>query len=640
MNRLFDSLLEPTFILDSGKRIVYCNEPAALLADVSVRKLMRQQPVFDELFLFEDPIEGLRDLPSIADATPYQEVRFRTEAGKDGKVQVTFQPFEATDGTTSSWLVFFRDVTLEETLQKKYRAELEQKEGYIRELEDARAKLEDYSKNLEVKVAERTAELSRLNQLMGALLDSLGQGFFVFDQEGKVLEIASKACQATVEKDPRGLFIWEALGLQEREVPGLKKWMTTLFAEMLPFEDLAPLGPPRYPHSQGSEIQLEYYPLRTEQGGMEGVVVVATDITSLVQAQREAEHERSYARMILQLLKNRRQVAGFIRESEDLLRELARELASPTPSDEATFRVLHTLKGGAASFSIRAIAEHCHAAENLLSEWKSFRDEERLARLRGHCTEIPGLFAQFMKENEVVLGRVEEMNERIVETPVSSILNFADRFLESRESAPLREALFRHFLFEEVGPLFEHFNEVTQNVAERLGKQVAPLRIQNPEFRLLPEPYEPLFATLVHAFRNAVDHGIETPEVRERAGKPAQGNLTLHFERREARLHVRLEDDGAGIDPARIREKLAKSGFDCARESDEDVIQHIFDSQFSTRETVTEVSGRGVGMDAIAQSARSLGGNVRVTSTPGRGTTLSLDLPWIDSWSAARRQAA
>jgi two-component system chemotaxis sensor kinase CheA len=634
--KIFDTLLEPTFLLNAEKKIIYCNETAALLTDLTVRKVMRQQPVFDEIFKFEKPLEGLVNLPAVGDATPYEEIHFTTESGRTGKVQVTFQPFQEENGQVVSWLAYFRDVTLEETLQKKYRAELEQKEGYIRELEQAREKLEDYSKNLEKKVAERTAELSRLNQLMKALLDSLGQGFFIFDQSGRVLEIASKACESTIEKDPRGLKIWEALALTEKQVPGFQKWMVTLFAEMLPFEDLAPLGPPRYPHSQGKEIELQYYPLRTESGTTEGVVVVATDITSLVQARQEAEFERAHAKMILQLLKNKRQVASFIRESELMLSELRSQMAAAEPDPELSFRLLHTLKGGAATFSVKTFADRCHEAETLLTEWKSLRSSELLDKLREQCSALPGLFEEFLKENEVIIGNQEKLIERWIEAPASRYVSFAEKHL----SGEAKEALAQEFLFEPVGPLFHHYNEVAQNVAERLGKEVKPLAVRNPDFRILPEPYENLFGTLIHAFRNAVDHGIEMPGERQEKGKPSAGEISISFERAGDSLRFTIADDGNGIDPARIRKKLAERGVMAVNETDEQIIQHIFDSQFSTRDEVTDLSGRGVGMDAIATAAKAMGGKVWVKSVLGQGTQLCVEVPWIVSIRKSALKAA
>lgn len=635
--KIFDTLLEPTFVLNQEKKIVYCNEPAALLTDISARKLVRSGTPFDEVFKFEVPLEGLQNLSDLGDASPYQEVKFTTDAGKDGKVQVTFQPFAFENEQPVSWLVFFRDVTLEETLQKKYRKEFEQKEGYIKELEKARAELEDYSKNLEVKVAERTAELSSLNQLMKALLDSLGQGFFIFNQAGDVLEIASKACETTLETDPRGKKIWSVLGLTEKQVPGFQKWTTTLFAEMLPFEDLAPLGPPRFPHSQGKEIELQYYPMRTETGAMHGVVVVATDITSLVQAQREAEFERAHASMILKLLENRRQVASFIRESEAMLKELSNEIQKPGLDSELTFRLLHTLKGGAATFSVKEFADHCHTAETLLSEYKSFQNQQTKEALSKQCLELSPLFEKFLKDNEMVLGNMQKLAERWVEAPASKLSDFAEVHLGFSSLAKSRQAFQESFLFEPASSHFTHYNEVMQNVAERLGKVIAPIRFANPEFKLLPEPYENLFGTMIHAFRNAADHAIETPDVRQERGKPEAGQITVKFERKENDVIFCIQDDGGGIDPARIRSKLQSMGVSTEGETDEQTVQHIFDSQFSTRDVVTDLSGRGVGMDAIQKAAAALGGKAWVNTQLGKGTELFVQVPWIDQWSTDKK---
>jgi len=158
--KIFDTLLEPTFLVNSEKKIVYCNEPAALLVDITVRKLVRSQLAIDAVFQFNEPITALQNLAQLSDASSYQEVGFQIESGKTGKVQITLQPFGDLEGHTT-WLVYFRDVTLEETLQKKYRAELEQKEDVINDLQKARDELKNYSENLEKMVADRTAEIRR-----------------------------------------------------------------------------------------------------------------------------------------------------------------------------------------------------------------------------------------------------------------------------------------------------------------------------------------------------------------------------------------------------------------------------------------------------------------------------------------------
>ena len=301
--KIFDALLEPTFVLDQEGRVLYCNEPASLLCDVSVRKLVRAKMVLTSLFQFDELIEPLKNIGAVTDSTPYQEVSFQTESGKKGRVQMTLQPFSP-DPTESTprWLLFFRDVTLEETLQRKYRAELEKKENVILALEEAQKKLEDYSRNLEKMVAERTEQLSQINTRMKALLDSLGQGFLIFDATGLCLDIASKSCKTIFECDPRGKMIAQVLGFKANQTKAFNRWMATAFSEMLPFEDLAPLAPPHYAHTQNRNIDLGYFPIRSESGAIEGIVLVGTDVTDLVIAQKQAQDDRAQSKMVLELV--------------------------------------------------------------------------------------------------------------------------------------------------------------------------------------------------------------------------------------------------------------------------------------------------------------------------------------------------
>jgi two-component system chemotaxis sensor kinase CheA len=144
----------------------------------------------------------------------------------------------------------------------------------------------------------------------------------------------------------------------------------------------------------------------------------------------------------------------------------------------------------------------------------------------------------------------------------------------------------------------------------------------------------------VHAFRNAVDHGIEFPAAREESGKNPEGLISVSFAKIDQNgspwLEIKIQDDGGGIDPAKIRERLSAKGMDVSQEDDEQIIQHVFDSQFSTKTVVTETSGRGVGMDAILHSAQKLGGKAFVTSQIGKGTCLSVQVPYLQNVSGLK----
>ncbi len=151
------------------------------------------------------------------------------------------------------------------------------------------------------------------------------------------------------------------------------------------------------------------------------------------------------------------------------------------------------------------------------------------------------------------------------------------------------------------------------------------------------ELYSELFSTLIHQFNNAIDHGIENPDIRKFNHKDEDGliSIDIHIQKTDPNefLIIKITDDGAGIDPNKIREILRRKNMDLKNnnfsdESDEDIIQHIFDSQFSTKDEVNIVSGRGIGMNAILHAAYNLGGTAFVKTEVTKGTELWIRVPY------------
>jgi two-component system chemotaxis sensor kinase CheA len=140
---------------------------------------------------------------------------------------------------------------------------------------------------------------------------------------------------------------------------------------------------------------------------------------------------------------------------------------------------------------------------------------------------------------------------------------------------------------------------------------------------------EQLNDPLTHMIRNAADHGIESVEEREAAGKPAEGTIYLNAEQRGGRIVIEIADDGKGVNRERVREKAIEKGLIAADAnlSDEEIDNLVFLPGFSTAETISNISGRGVGMDVVRQNIQKLGGRVSIKSQPGRGSTVILTLP-------------
>ncbi|MBK1647452.1 chemotaxis protein CheA [Rhabdochromatium marinum] len=181
-----------------------------------------------------------------------------------------------------------------------------------------------------------------------------------------------------------------------------------------------------------------------------------------------------------------------------------------------------------------------------------------------------------------------------------------------------------------VKKVFGRFPRVVRDLARNLGKEI-DLETFGEDTDLDKNLVEALADPLVHLVRNAVDHGVETPEQREAAGKPRKGRVVLGAAQEGDHIALIIEDDGRGMDPSALREKAVSKGLldsmVAERMSDRDAFNLIFMAGFSTKEEISDVSGRGVGMDVVKTRIAQLNGTVEIDSELGRGTSLQVRLP-------------
>ena len=175
--------------------------------------------------------------------------------------------------------------------------------------------------------------------------------------------------------------------------------------------------------------------------------------------------------------------------------------------------------------------------------------------------------------------------------------------------------------------VFSRFPRLVRDLASKLGKEVE-LTLSGSSTELDKSLIERIIDPLTHLVRNSLDHGIESPEKRLLAGKHACGNLTLSAEHQGGNICIEVSDDGAGLNRERILAKALSCGLPVSESmSDEEVGMLIFAPGFSTAEQVTDVSGRGVGMDVVKRNIQEMGGHVEIGSKPGIGTTIRILLP-------------
>lgn len=206
---------------------------------------------------------------------------------------------------------------------------------------------------------------------------------------------------------------------------------------------------------------------------------------------------------------------------------------------------------------------------------------------------------------------------------------------QSRINTELQEGLMRSQMVP-LSRMVPRLKRIVSQISAEVGKDVN-FHFDNVEGELDRTVLERMIAPLEHMLRNAVDHGIEAPEVRQQNGKPSVGNITIDVKREGSEVVISIADDGAGIALKRVREKAIERGLMKADTelNDQEILQFILHAGFSTAEQVTQISGRGVGMDVVHSEIKQLGGSMDIHSELGRGTTFFVRLPFTVSVNRA-----
>ena len=275
---------------------------------------------------------------------------------------------------------------------------------------------------------------------------------------------------------------------------------------------------------------------------------------------------------------------------------------------------LHTLKGNCGVYGQTGLASYCHEVETLLVETSGGLNEAQIRGLRmrweSFAARVRRLLGSEAKGLRIDDQEYEDALRAIVDkAPHDDIFARVLRWKQEKAQSRL-ECLAEH----------------GRSLAERLGKLPLEVMVDANDLRLPLGSWQPFFASLVHAIRNAVDHGIESAEERTARGKGA-ALICLRTCVRDESLIVEVEDIGRGIDWSRLASLARERGL--AVDSHEDRVALLFEEGVSTCEALSEISGRGVGMGAVKAECERRGGRVEVVSKPGEGTLIRCVFPEV-----------
>lgn len=448
-------------------------------------------------------------------------------------------------------------------------------------------------------------DLDRAHRELRRLLDSVGQGFFTAGPDGQ----PSAQRSAVLERwfgPPAGQAFWAWLAPDDRawREQVQVSWEAT-FEGVLPLELLLDQLP-KHLRGPGRAYDLAYHPVIGPTGDLEHLAVVVDDVLAQVTADLAEREQHERADLLVHLARDRRGFVLFWDEVGELLARL--RAGSPAP-----LRDLHTLKGVTAHWGLRGLSEQCHDLEQRL-----------LDERRGPTAAEVDALAATWSARSALAGELVVAERRRIDLDPGDLAELEDAIASGADPEELT-ALVRSWRHERAGVSFGRLAEQARALAERLGKGPLEVTIVDRGVRLDPETWRPVWAAMIHAVRNALDHGVEPVDERVRRGKAPTAHLQLVADRDARGITIELSDDGRGIDWDRVRAKAVAAGLPST--SQLDLQRALLADGFSTRDDVTDLSGRGVGLAALAAAVRTLGGSVSIDARPGQGTRLRLICP-------------
>ncbi|MGE0171985.1 MAG: ATP-binding protein [Oligoflexales bacterium] len=400
-------------------------------------------------------------------------------------------------------------------------------------------------------------------------------------------------------------------------------------------------------------FQIRFFPIYKSQV-IEKIIVDIEDITELMGAKENANRKKSEMEKIYAMLQIPDSIFNlFMQETVSLFEGLKEDMAklkSKRDNDGGAvigrmFRSVHTIKANARLFRLATFETAAHNVETYLARIKDRKgatDQDLMVNLVSRLMEVNEEIYSFKTLRREVLGKNDVKNDFNNKYKVQWVRSLLQQF-----SLAIREATFNDREFESIKwqvdralssfektSLLEYINRydgLIEELADRMQKKIAPIK------HTIEYQYFDAFTIsrindiLVHCIRNSIDHGIGTPDERKTTGKTEEGLITLETKEIFGEIIIRISDNGRGIDIDKVCEKGLSQGIitpeQAATMTADEKAELVFSPGFTTKSAVTDVSGRGVGMDVVRVMAKELGGDAKITSTSKHGTSITIRFP-------------
>jgi len=373
----------------------------------------------------------------------------------------------------------------------------------------------------------------------------------------------------------------------------------------------------------GSNVSLQFK-FTSDANKKAMMMAIISDNTEKVKLENERDVERKTLKMVVKAILGREDFLELIEE----YRRFVNEEFNLVASDVSQFLTrLHTFKGNFGQFDMLHLVDHLHELET----WLAARSKNQSFQLSG--SELVGWLQEDLDIIEGIVGREYfDNSSRITVEPsqLDDLKNEIMKYVAPNQAQILIDQL-NSLYNKTVHELIGSYPEYTVRLGERWGKKIQPFSITGDIVFVNPQSYQQVFKNLVHIFRNAVAHGIESEDERIERGKTPEGHIVCEIKELQEFFVIFISDDGKGIDPLDVAAAALKLGLitqDVVSEMEEqELLSLIFAEYLTTNDEANSISGRGVGLTALKHAVDQVGGRLKVTSGVGKGVQFDILLP-------------
>lgn len=510
------------------------------------------------------------------------------------------------------------------------------------------------NRNLERLVEERTLQLKEQLLTISNLLNNMKQAVFTVDAAGVIIPPVSRFSENIFGFQIGGANVLETvfrdIPRDSEELSRIKTVFATIYGESelqwsLMEQDL----PPQVGFGASGEqrvFKIAYSPLWGDHENLEKLMLVIEDITEVLALERKIKAEKTASARRIQIIQElaeneteelRRFFSGAATALED-----SRSAAKTIGREESgrILKSLHTLKGNARMMNFSIVSGRTHQAESAVLEVLdgflsgALPAEEARARVLDQLSGLQMDLDEYGGFAKKVFRIGSQGESATLEVPAGNLERLGRAIRELKTRSPERfppelAAAFDGIMDLPAKAAFQRFAPMVKDVAERAGKQVR-FKVRGADLTVDRGRLAVLSDAIVHLLRNSLDHGIEPPAERATAGKDEVATLEIECGSEGASRTIAVRDDGRGVNVGRLVEKALAAGMierDAAeRMSFDERLALMFLPSLSTKDDVTELSGRGVGMDIVKSNVEKLGGSLKIRTGAGKGTEFLIQL--------------